>query len=64
MSVTTTPLDAELAETTDSDFDLDLKLQPVARNGSADRPQRPTMCSCVECDTSAQTCSGACPPGS
>lgn len=58
----TTLLDTELAEHTDSEFDLDVRFQPVARNGSADRPMRPTMCSCVECDTSAQSCTGTCDP--
>lgn len=46
----------------DTEFDLDVELQPVARNGSAERPMRPTECSCVECDTNAQTCTG-CAPG-
>jgi hypothetical protein len=44
----------------DADFDLDVKLEPMDRHLSADRPMRPTECSCVECDTSAATCTG-CP---
>jgi hypothetical protein len=44
----------------DVDFDLDVKLEPVDRHLSADRPMRATECSCVECDTSAATCTG-CP---
>ena len=56
----TTLLDRELTDVGDNEFDLDVKLQPVARNGSADRPIRATECSCVECDTSAATCTG-CP---
>jgi hypothetical protein len=52
MEVTVSP-EAQLA---DSDFDLDVKLEPVARHLSEDRAQRPTECSCVECDTNAQTC--------
>jgi hypothetical protein len=59
---TTTLQDVELGEPIDSEFDLDVRLQPVARNGSADRPMRPTMCSCVECDTTAQSCTGTCDP--
>jgi hypothetical protein len=58
----TTLQDVELGEPVDSEFDLDVRLQPVARNGSADRPMRPTMCSCVECDTTAQSCTGTCDP--
>jgi hypothetical protein len=45
--------DTELA---DSEFDLDVKLEPVARHLSEERAQRPTECSCVQCDTNAQTC--------
>jgi hypothetical protein len=52
MEVTVLPK-AELA---DSEFDLDVRLEPVGRHLSDDRAQRPTECSCVECDTSAQTC--------
>jgi hypothetical protein len=52
MEVTVLP-EAELA---DSEFDLDVKLEPVARHLSEDRAQRPTECSCVECNTDAQTC--------
>jgi hypothetical protein len=59
---TTTLQGVELTEPLESDFDLDVRFQPVARNGSADRPMRPTMCSCVECDTTAQSCTGTCDP--
>jgi len=45
---------------TDVEFDLDVKLEPVDRHLAADRPMRPTECSCVECDTNAATCTG-CP---
>ncbi len=48
----------EPTEFVDSEFDLDVKLAPVARNGSDERPIRATECSCVECDTNAQTCTG------
>jgi hypothetical protein len=44
----------------DVDFDLDVKLEPTDRHLSDDRPMRATECSCVECDTSAATCTG-CP---
>jgi hypothetical protein len=37
-----------------------VKLEPMDRHLSADRPMRATECSCVECDTSAATCTG-CP---
>lgn len=43
-------------ELADSEFDLDVKLEPVARHLSEERTQRATECSCVQCDTSAQTC--------
>ena len=56
----TTMLETTVAVQVDDEFDLDVTLQPVARNGSDDRPMRPTECSCVECDTSAATCTG-CP---
>jgi hypothetical protein len=52
MEVTALP-EAELA---DSEFDLDVSLEPVGRHLSEERAQRATECSCVECDTSAQTC--------
>jgi hypothetical protein len=52
MEVTVAP-ETELA---DSEFDLDVKLGPVARHLSEERSQRPTECSCVQCDTSANTC--------
>jgi hypothetical protein len=55
---TSTLLEKSQTEYVESEFDLDVKLQPVARNGSDDRPIRPTECSCVECDTNAQTCTG------
>jgi hypothetical protein len=43
--------------TPDADeFDLDVKLQPVERHHSPDRAIRATECSCVECDTNANTC--------
>ena len=50
----------EPAEFADSEFDLDVRLQPVARNGSDERPMRPTECSCVECTTNEQSCTGTC----
>ena len=43
-------------ERVDSEFDLDVKLQPVARHAPGERPQRATECSCVQCNTDAQTC--------
>jgi hypothetical protein len=48
----------EPAEYAENEFDLDVRLQPVARNGSDDRPVRATECSCVECDTNAASCTG------
>jgi hypothetical protein len=53
MATTTLLEPPELAH---NEFDLDVKLQPVARNGSDDRPIRATECSCASCDTSAATC--------
>ena len=53
----------EPTELVDGEFDLDVKLQPVARNGSDERPVRATECSCVQCDTSAQSCTGGCAAG-
>jgi hypothetical protein len=43
-------------ERVESEFDLDVKLQPVARHSSDERAQRATECSCVQCNTDAQTC--------
>jgi hypothetical protein len=37
------------------EFDLDVKLQPADRHRSPDAI-RATECSCVECDTNANTC--------
>ena len=55
--MTAPPATLVAPETTpDADeFDLDVKLQPVERHHSPDRAIRATGCSCVECDTNANT---------
>jgi hypothetical protein len=59
MTVSAPPAPPETSAA-DSEFDLDLNVQPVDRQVYAENA-RPTMCSCVECNSDAGTCT-ECPP--
>ena len=44
----------------DTEFDLDVRLQPVARDFPGDRAERPETVSCKECGTNYTCCPGTC----
>jgi hypothetical protein len=57
--VTASPPTLVASETSsDAEFDLDVKLEPIDRQLSEDRPVRATMCSCAGCNTDVATCTG------